>query len=56
MGGTFLDGVYVFLLNDHENIRHFAAVVDFPGRIDGTLGADERKFRLTGGTIPQVEK
>ncbi len=54
MGGTSpSEGVYVVPLNDHENyLTTCGGVVVFPDGSDDTLGANERKIRLTGGTIP----
>lgn len=53
MGGTVpTSGVYISLNPNSVSTTCAPGVIDFPDGADNTLGTNERKIRLTGGTIP----
>lgn len=53
MGGTVpTSGVYISLNPNAVTTTCTPGVLDFPDGIDNTLGANERKIRMTNGTIP----
>ncbi|NMB94719.1 MAG: DUF11 domain-containing protein [Flexilinea flocculi] len=52
MGGTSpTDGVYIAAIPNASTTCE-GGLIDYPEGTDNTLGANERKIRMTGGTIP----